>query len=280
MEQINLFIYSYKNKNLPRVVESIFKNTSSNFHLTIKDQHPIDRKNLFADDRITYLHEFWDHLYSPLLFKKEFAHKSTLDYYGIISDDILLSKDWDEVAISLCTDKQIVSGMGSYKIDQSDKFLIQTKRTPGPSSISNLVDRNFVFGKRQVMHDHEYSDYLKYDGEGVAESLAFFLEGISIATLPENTYQHIGFNSLEETYVPFSRQHGYNRLVKILKKEFLLRPFPNTVEGFVDLHGINLDQLLEFPHAYEDVEYDPNDFKIDTENIGGKRFSDRLKAIY
>jgi hypothetical protein len=280
MAKIDLFVYSYKNKNLKLVVETAINNCTSDINVTIKDQHPLDRSSLFTDSRISYNHEFWDHIYSPILFKKEYAHKATGDYYGILSDDILLAPGWNEAAESLASDGVVVSGMGKYSIDQSDPFLIKIKKMSNESGITNLLDRHFVFGKTSVMSLHDYPDYLKFNGEDVASSLEFFLDGVQIHSLPSGTYSELGNNTFTNTYVPFSLQHGYNRLVRVLNGKEPLRPKQKSVSDFIAFHKIDLDKLREFPHQYDDVSYDPNNFLIETSNVGGKRFSNGLKSIH
>jgi hypothetical protein len=280
VEKIDLFIYSYKNKNLKLVIDAALENSTFDVRIIVKDQHPIDRSSLFKDDRIVYLHEFWDHIYSPILFKKEFAHKSSADYYGIISDDILLSPGWDVLAIERASGGNIVSGMGSYEVDQKDIFLIDIKRSLPQEGVTNLIDSNFVFGKRDQMSVHTYCDYLKAFGENIADSLQFFLEGLEIVSLPMGTYKELGNKTLLTTYVPFSLQHGYNSLVKKLKDFSEQSHSRRSVGEFVDLHGIDLGRLKEFPNQYDDVSYDPNDFEIEKQNVGGKRFTNKLASIY
>ncbi len=279
LAKINLFVYSYKNKNLKLVVETAIKNCSSDIEVVVKDQHPIDRSEIFNDDRVVYDHEFWDHIYSPILFKKKYAHKSSGDYYCIISDDILLSPGWDKKAISLCSDTSIVSGMGSYLIDDSDKFLIKLKRDPGPSQKTGLCDSNFIFGKTEIMAVHDYPDYLKFHGEDLAQSLNFFLEGVEIFSLDEDTYKELNNKTLLNTYVPFSLQHGYNRLIQTICGKISVRDNKNTVDQFVEYFKIDTSRVSEFPHQYDDVLYDPNDFLIETSRIGGERFSHGLRSI-
>jgi hypothetical protein len=280
MAKIDLFIYSYKNKNLKLVVETAINNCTSDIHVTIKDQHPLDRSSLFTDPRVSYNHEFWDHIYSPILFKKEYAHKASGDYYATISDNVLLSPGWNEAAESLASDNLIVSGRGEYSVDQSDHFLIKIKKVSSKSGITNLSDKAFVFGKTSLMGIHDYPDYLKHDGEDIANSLGFFREGLDIHSLPENTYSELGDSTFITTYVPFSLQHGYNKLVRTLQGKESLPPRPRTLSDFIAFHGIDLSRLLEFPHQYDDVSYDPNDFLIETSNVGGKRFSNKLKSIH
>ena len=66
----------------------------------------------------------------------------------------------------------------------------------------------------------------------------------------------------EDTYVPYSKIHGYNKMLDYLKSK------DNKV--FEDFHNINLYELTRLPYEIDDVSY--LKFKISLENSDIPRF--------
>ena len=125
---IDVIIYSYKGKLLKDVIGSVFANSSGtrNIHLTLIDQNPIVRENLFTEfPNFTYRYIFWDSQKSPLIYKKYAISKSRAKYILILGDNILLNKNWDEELTGFINNKNIIiSGNKKISISQESLFYL------------------------------------------------------------------------------------------------------------------------------------------------------------
>lgn len=284
---IDVVIYSYKGKLLKDVIGSVFANSSGtrNIHLTLIDQNPIVRENLFTEfPNFTYRYIFWDSQKSPLIYKKDVISKSRAKYILILGDNILLNKNWDEELTGFINNKNIIiSGNKKISISQESLFyLTKDFEDSEDFTLTNFVDKDFVFLNKDTLNSFEYPDYLKYNGESEALSLDIFTSGIDTYCSPSNIFSKIGSSTIEELYVPFSINHNYNEVINLFHHEsnsfISLLNKPRSVLDFIIFHSIDASMINKLPFQTNDVEYDPEDMNFNA--VDARRFVARTKAIH
>jgi hypothetical protein len=277
---IDVIVYSYKGKKLYDVVNSLLTHTDSGLFIHIVDQHPINRSEAFKDmPNINYRHIFWDFIYSPTKYKSESLQTSRSKFFLIISDDIIVQPGWDKKLIEFIDERNIVvSGQGETSLSQEDKFMLTRFRKPSTDfTLSNFIDRNFIFGSREALLSVEYPSYIKYHGEEEQYSLDLFKAGIDIYSAPFGFYSDMMFRTIDNLYTPFSKEHNYNLFVDNVKNIDSAGSSRSTKE-FIEFHKIDIDQLYRLPFQNQDVEYDPN--SLEFQNVDSRKFAAVTKAIY
>lgn len=282
MTKIDAIIYSYKNKNLKLVVDALLNNTISDIFVYVFDQHPIDRSSSFDNDRILYEHVSWDAIQSPCERKGHIVNISEADYILELSDDSVVSEGWDQSLITFVSGEQrIVSGNTKIKLENSDKFFLKTSGIASSSfELSGYINRNFIFASVDVWNNITYPYYLKYHGEEEMMSLDFFRTGKNIYSAPSSTYSDLGVRTLENIYVPFSKDHNYNKVVQSLtvKDPDEKNKFVKSLDEFLAFHGIENLVLNELPYSTNDVSYNP--YGLSFQDIDARKFISNTKAIY
>lgn len=281
-----VFVYSYKNKDLQAVVDNIYDSTHGEFSLVVVDQNTIDRGHVFRQySNLTYRHVYWDFLYGPVSFKKEYCINTNFDNYLIMSDNITLSQDWNLKLSEYYNDKIVISGNSSVEISQEDYFYITPNRTiTNTPVITNYIDRNFIFYSNEAMETAGFPSHLKYNGEEEEFSISLYNAGYDIYSATTDIYTKTSVSSLESMYVPYSLNHGYNIFVDNLKKDTITdyqQENPRTVKDFCDFHKIDSSKIYPLPFDPNDVQYDPNILQIDLDkDAGNRRFTAKLKGIF
>jgi hypothetical protein len=271
---IHVLIYSYKNKNLKRVVDSLIENTVSDIFISIKDQHNLKRDNLFEDkkylNKVKYEHVYWDSLVSPISYKTSELSQSSFRYFLLISDDVIVSKDWDKCLINFLQDKKaVVSGAGQLKLIQKNLFFLQQNKVFSLDFLeSNFIDRNFVFGKTDFLRQAFPID-VKYHGEEEAASLALFKTGVKIFSAPSDFYTDLLARTLENKYTIFSLDHNYNLVVDELKK---------APKEFLAHYGLNAETIHRLPYENNDVSYSHTSLSF--HDIDSRKFIDPVNGIF
>jgi hypothetical protein len=271
---IHAFIYSYKNKNLKRVVDSLIENTVSEIFISIKDQHNLKRNNLFEDekylDKVKYEHIYWDSLVSPISYKVSELSKSSFRYFLIISDDAVVSKGWDKDLINFLQDKKaVVSGAGQLDLIQENLFYLKKNRIFSLDFLeSNFVDRNFIFGKTDFLRQIFPID-IKYHGEEESASLALFKTGVKVFSAPSDFYIDLSARTLENKYTIFSLDHNYNLVVDELKK---------APKEFLGFYGVNAETIKRLPYETNDVSYSHTSLSF--HNVDSRKFIDPVNGIF
>lgn len=277
---IDVILYSYKGKKIYDVVSSLIAHTDSGLFINVIDQHPLNRSYIFNNfDDIRYRHIFWDYIYSPSGYKYENLNSGQGKYALIISDDIVVQPGWDTKLIDFIDGRKIVvSGQGETSISQDDKFMLARFRKPNSDfTLSNFIDRNFIFGTREALLSAVYPSHLKYYGEEEQYSLDLFRSGVDIYAAPFGFYSDLMFRTIDNLYTPFSKEHNYNSFVDDIKNVAGVGSKRSTKE-FIDFHKINIDQLHRLPFQNQDVEYDPNSLAF--QNVDSRKFAAVTKAIY
>lgn len=273
MATIDIILYSYKNKNLKLVVDTVLKNTKSDFRIFLFDQNPINRKDMFLDDRILYTHIIWDIIHSPCEYKAHAIYNDVhSEYVLIMSDDILLDDGWDVESIDLISSgHNVLSGNGKITVSMKSKNFLESAYDPSNvATLSNYIDRNFIFTKLDTWENVPYPYSLKYNGEQEILSINFLKAGQSIYSVPTKIYSRLGHNTIETIYVPFSINHRYNDAIEALRS-------PDG-QRLLSIFGIDGQDLMPLTYPKDDVLYNPYELKF--QGVDARKFISRIKAIY
>jgi hypothetical protein len=279
---IDAILYSYKSKNLKLVVETLLKNTNSPITVHVLDQNPLDRSSAFEDSRVVYEHIYWDAIKSPSERKASIIDSSSADYILQLSDDCLLEPGWDHKIIEFVGKKDVVvSGIGVAKLIKLDHFSVQASWEKSLDfHITNYIDRNFVFATNEVWNSISYPYYLKYRGEEEMLSLDFFRSGKDIFSSTAGTYKDLKQRVLEKAYLPFSKEHNYNRVVEALTGNSRDRDngFIRTRDSFLEFHDLLGLDIVNLPYQTNDVDYNPDNLAF--QDIDARKFISNVKTIY
>lgn len=282
MTRIDAVLYSYKNKNLKLVVDSLLGNTKSDIYVKVFDQNPIDRTAMFQDPRVDYTHIVWDKIYSPSEKKGDAIDKSNADYILELSDDCLLSDGWDTIAIDIVQSKNcVVSGNSFRKLFRDGPFFFSTVETESETSkLVNYINKDFIFTKNKIWKSVQYPYFLKYHGEAEMLSLNFFKAGYDIYSAPAQAYTNLGLKTIDRLYVPYSKDHNYNIFVDRISSPFAEQGSrtPRTNEDFFDFHGIEDFKIKKLPYPTNDVEYDQYGLRF--QDVDARKFISKTKSIY
>ena len=265
---IEVILYSYRNKNLRLVVDSILNNTIDDVLLHVYDQHPIDRSEKFGD--IEYNHIFWDRINSPCELKGSLVHQAIASHVLVMSDDVILSPGWDVVVKDFIQDRDIlVSGAGLVSAKRLDLFTIMPLISEASTfSLSQYAIREFIFGSKDVWNKFQYPYNLKYNGEQELLSLNAFMAGVDIYSAPSSLYKDLQARTLEALYVPFSKDHRYNDAIDALLSN----------KDFLKFHNIDSDSIKRLPYQNDDVSYIPENMEF--QDVDARKFISNTKAIY
>jgi hypothetical protein len=281
-----IFIYSYKNRDLQAAVDNVYESTHGNFSVVVVDQNTIDRKHVFNKyPNMTYRHVYWDFLYGPVSFKKEYLVNTDFENYLMISDNITLSKDWNLKLLKHYGDRMVISGNSSVEISQEGYFSITPNRVLTDEPVlTNYIDRNFIFYSRHAMEQSEFPAHLKYNGEEEELSIRLYNIGYDIYSATSHIYTQTSISSIGNVYVPYSLNHGYNTFINNLKNNTISnyqQENPRTVKDFCNFHKIDISKIYPLPFDDNDVQYDPNKLQIDLDkDAGNRRFVASLKGIF
>lgn len=285
-EKIDIMIYSFKNKKLRDIVASIIDNAKlNNFEISIIDQNPVNREKTFNElnNVKRYINVFWDSIKSPTVYKNMHISDSEAKYVLLMSGDVELKDGWDVDLLESLDDRDIViSGQGSVKLYQKDLFFLgETRSDSTDLSLTNFIDNNFIFAKKDVLMNIEYPKDVKYFGENEVVSCSLYCSGINVYSMPAEFYNDLKVRHLENYYTVMSLEHNYNSAVDILNGGYnkyvkTISPSRNAYE-FLNFHGLRADSLSKLPFQKNDVEYDTE--KIKFLKSTPQRFVDTTKII-
>lgn len=285
-KSIGVILYSYKGKMIKDVVANLLSNASgeNQIKIYISEQHPIIKDEYFNEiPEVSYSHVFWDHPYGSCEKKIDLINKAVEDYILVISDIMLLNKNWDKVLVEYVGDKDVVvSGIGKFSLKQDRIFYIDSEYSHDENfTLSNFVDNNLIFTTKQVFNKTRYPNFLKYKGENEYLSIYWYTAGINIFSAPSSIGLVVGKNSLDLLYVPYSIHHNYNEVINFLltgKSEKIKLENNRSLQDFILFHNIDLSKINPLPFQTNDVEYDCYQTKFD--DLDGRKFLGRTRAIY
>jgi hypothetical protein len=270
---IKAVVFSYQNKNLKNVVDQLIQNTKSEIFILIFDKHTIDRSSVFNEssykDYVEYKHIYWDELIGFPEYKGNFLDADEAEYFLCCSDDTLVSKNWDERLINFLKEEScVISGQGSLALGKKDWFFFdQVRGSSSEFTLSNFIDRNFIFGKANDLKN-VYPKEVKYYGEEEMLSLNLFNKKIKIFSCPSDFYKDLGARTIENSYVPFSLEHGYNEVMD---------SYLDADSEFLEFHNINAENINRLPYNPDDVLYHPYQLKF--QEVDARKFLLSVKEI-
>lgn len=281
---LSIILFSYKNKNLKNIVENLVKNTISQFDIRVIDQNAIDRSDqiLPINENIDYHHRQWYDFSGPIFHKNQGLIEGTGDFLVVVSDDFSPQFGWDKRILAYLKDKSIIiSGKGKNVFAQKDPFSLKINNSlSNEFNLTNIIDRNFIFGAPDVLINNKYPVKLKYYGEEEAFSLGLYSKGIDIYSAPSDLYNDLNKRTIENLYTTFSLEHNYNLVIDLLNQS--IGPFDigktRTIIEFLNFHKIDASKLHKLPFPKNDAEYDPDDLEYG--KVDGRRFVAGLRAIY
>ena len=256
------------------VVDELILNTKNEIFIVVFDKHNLNRKNLFSDsaykNKVEYKHVVWDEIKSPIDYKKEILYNSNSEYFLSISDDVIVSKNWDEESISfLKTKDAVLSGSGHLALEKKNLFFFKQLRKNSLSfNKTNFIDKNFIFCRTGILKG-TYPNNLKYFGEDEMLSLNLFNKNTEIFSLPSGLYKDLLVRSMENSYTTLSLEHNYNLVIEEYKK---------APEEFLVACGIGRDSLYPLPYAHNDVEYNPDGLSF--QDLDARKFVMDIRGIY
>ena len=221
-------------------------------------------------NKVEYHHVVWDDIKSPIDYKKEILYNSNSEYFLSISDDILVSKKWDEESLNfLKTKNAVLSGSGRLTLEKKNLFFFRQLRQKSLNfNKTSFIDKNFIFCKTDVLKG-VYPNDLKYFGEDEMLSLNLFNKNVEIFSLPSGLYKDLLVRSLENSYTTFSLEHNYNLVIEKYKK---------APEEFLISCGIDRNNLYPLPYAHNDVDYNPNELSF--QDLDARKFVMDIRGIY
>lgn len=266
MNSIKVFIYSYKNKNLLEQLQDLINKQSNTIDITyyIYDQNNVNRDFIFNSikSNIVYNHIRWDDIRSITYYRNmAILNYSNTKYYLEINPNISLMNDWDIFFTSNIDEKKIISGFGIPNLS-IDRFYVDVKRKESLSIEEvNYIDTDLIFCSLIDAMTLIKLKKLKEFGQNLFASILFLNKNYKIYSLPTNIcYKQIQENL--NTYKAFSKNHGYNEMLSIIKKE--------NNEKFESFHNLLIKDIQEIPYQINDVVY--NDYNISLENMSMPRF--------
>lgn len=284
---IAVVIVGYKDKNLRQMVDDIKSKSRNYVHFNIFDQHAIDHRAEFADIEQYCAYEFkvWDDLGGHCKARgQKIKEMQDMDYICVISPDIRLIDGWDQMLIDFIESKNsnaVVSGAGLMTLERPNIFdLVPRWDYSEGYSLTNFIDRNFIFAKASAWRNVQYPTFLKYAGEQEFLSIAFLSQGLEIYSMPSQNMQDSKERSIEKKYCIWSREHNYNIVAEILRME-TLEEFGLNWDGWnAFMNSFNLDPntIKSLPYQTNDVAYDPT--AINIHDVDARRFITGLKAIH
>lgn len=299
IDSINVVLYSYKSKDAIQTLERLMESWSKKIFLFIHwhDQNGLDRSKLLTDlinsyERCNghYIPVHWDNIdgavsYKDLRLKATFGGR----YHMTISPGVTLDKDWDLKLVDFVKNKKvIISGNKKIKIINKNKFFVDKVLEDNKDfSITNYIDRNFIFGNVILMKSvslggYNFPGWLKYYGDEEITSLQYFKDNIDIYAAPDSLVDIERYSTLEDFnyYVPFSKYHNYNEVVSLFKNghnHIVGSINKNILQKFSHFHNFPFDSLNYLPFPTNDVSYSINDSKYD--KIDGNRFIKQFRKV-
>jgi len=268
MKTINVFIYSYKNKNLFDIIQDIIsKESKSNIiNYYIYEQNNINNSKKYNNfDNIYYQHIRWDNLLSITYYRNIFLLKYS-EYYLELSDKIILNDKWDKHLLDSIDDNNIISGKNKLKLKINNCFIEKKYEKTNTLTLNNFIDFDLLFTKFNNAIMLLQLSSLKYFGQDLYSSILFFNKNINIFSMPDDFYKII---NIEHDYIPYSLYHGYNNMIEKIKQI-------NT-DNFSNFHKIKLLEINKMPYQKDD--YGLNKISTNLDNIEEGRYLKSFNSI-
>lgn len=235
-QSLDVFIYSYSNEHLLKSVRSMVTNCDSRYliNITIFDQSKNHISESFYEKEYPHIKINYNKVdilssKSPTSYKKEFLEKSSSDYIAFMSDSTTYSVSWNKKIINFLLEfpDAIVSGQGRMSYSKVNGYL-EKKYSRSPYFLkADFIDRDFIFGKAEVIKKIPWPDYLVYFGEEEDILLSCIENNIPVYTrtsnsciIDRNKHDVTGMYSIpihENNDLPYDIYKNYNILIDRIK---------------------------------------------------------------
>jgi hypothetical protein len=299
IDSINVVLYSYKSKDAIDTLKDLMDKRSGKIFIFVHwhDQNAVDRSKLLEDlinsynnCNGDYFHINWDNNegaaeYKDGRLKATFGGK----YHMSITPGTTLFKNWDTEFIDYVKDKNvIISGNKKVQLDNSKIFYITKTFTDiSDYTVTNYIDRNLIFGnvvmmKNSKLGGYNFPGWLKYYGEEEILSLQYCIDDIEVVAAPTNLVTINEYSTLTDFnyYVPFSKYHNYNQVIKLFKtgsNEIIGSIGKDKIEKFSKKLNFDFSSLHYLPFFANDVFYKVGETSYD--KLGGRRFIKPVKGV-
>jgi len=269
---VNIFLYSYKNKKLLDNVIDIYDKSSKNNNIKIfvYDQNNLNRsKNFNKLKYVNYTHINWDSTIQFANYRDSVINKN-FEYYLEIGDNVVLSNNWDKVLIEYLQNKKniILSGIGNVKIFCKNNKLQKTFSINNNFNLTNFVDLNFIFIKKENVNILKNSK-LRFYNQDLLFSLLYLNNFINIYSVPSYLYINNKQSFLENIYTPYSLYENYNLAIEYIKN--------NNCDFFMKYHNFDLNEIIEINENIINPKYHYQDYLMDNNQT---RFITNTKNIF
>lgn len=282
MNKICVYIYSYKERDLVNFVEKLISKSSKNNQIDffISDQNNLTRLKYFIGQKnVSYSVIWWDELISPVFHTGKCINDNSnngYDYCLILKREFEVSDNWDKNLVDALPNQGVLSGVGSNDISIKNNFYINRTNIESDSQTeTNYIDQNFIFAKFSDIKDIIWPIQLKYYGVDEYLSIDFINRGLKIYSLP-SSYKYISPPLDKRGYVPFSLNHNYNDLIKLLKENKTDKLQYQDPTLFLSKHNIDLEKLYKLPFDFNDIEYDRSS---SLDSSGGRRYIEKINQV-
>jgi hypothetical protein len=269
--EIVVFLYSYKNKNLYEYVTDLIQKAENKTTIKIKiyDQNNSMRNSQFNGmHKVEYNFIRWEDYCGPNHYRiLSLLDKS--DYFLSLSDNVVLKESWDKDLIALASNNKVVSMFGKEKISH-DTFFINVEREYSEEiSLSNMVDTDLLFMPSHLGFIFKECDMFKVLGLNEAISIKLNNLKIEILSLPSSTVTKTKEKSPIE-YIPYSKTHNYSKFYDLLGQE--------SSKAFCTKIGVSVQNMKRYPYEMNDVLYSSPISSLD-QKPGGEKFHSDYRTI-
>lgn len=249
MKSINVFIYSYKVKDLLENILYIINNESHQNKIVyhIFDQNTLDRSSNFSSISNTfYRHIPWDDTRGIPFYRKKVLFNQASEYFLELSPNISLVPEWDIILIKSLKENTIISGNCFKNILVKSNSLVFNKKYNDIILESNFIDTDLIFLKQRDSVFLNQLIFLKHYGQELFASILSLNKEIKIFAM-NSTFYKIKNIDQDIVYYPYSKTHGYNKMI-------------DTINGlnndqFERFHGIKVSDIPKLPYQIDDVPY-------------------------
>jgi len=249
MNNVVVFLYAYKNKNIKNTY-NVLKNSASknnNIGYIIFDQNNEDRSGDYTRNiDIKYNHIFWDRRDGVGKYRNTILD-SSYDYYLEVSNLDFIIDNWDEYLISNYVDNSIfVKNNDWYNND----FIFTNKKTS--NILKGLKDTKF-YG--QSIH----LEYLSY------------INNINIVGLDNKIFSASINTLLLSDYVPYNLYNNYNNVLSIVCDD------DGFIKFYKEKYNLDLTKNKTIKYNTDDLKY--NNLIYETDSLQVNRFNRVIKTM-
>lgn len=269
---INIFLYSYKNKNLlDRVKDIYFKSSKKNIiNIFVYDQNNLDRKKIFNElHYVKYNHISWDSCIFFSNYINDVINKN-FDYYLEIGDNVVMSNNWDAFLINFLKNKKniVISGNHKIKLINKNNILKKINLQNNKLNKTNFIDLNFIFMKKENTVLLKNNN-LRFYNKDLFLSLLYTNNNIEIYSLPSDFYIDNQQSFLINSYTPYSLYENYDLVVEYIKN--------NDCTNFNSFHNIDLKKIKKINNYLISPKYQYQNYIMDNNKT---RFIKNTKTIF